>query len=73
MEEELKNLDIVNTSDKMSNKLRIVRRNDQIQKDFFSAAEYLVYAVNQYFEQDYYKKKRRRLKSANRTGYFIFS
>lgn len=42
MEMELKNLDIVNTSDQMSNSLRIVRRNNNIQKDFFSMAEYLV-------------------------------
>ena len=42
MEEELKNLDLVNTSDNMSNTLKIVRRNQKIQKDFFSMAEYLV-------------------------------
>ena len=42
MEAELKNLDIVNTSDQMSNSLKIVRRNAAIQKDFFSMAEYLV-------------------------------
>ena len=42
MEEQLKNLDIVNTSDQMSNSLKIVRRNPSIQKDFFSMAEYLV-------------------------------
>lgn len=42
MEMELKNLDIVNTSDQMSNSLKIVRRNNNIQKDFFSMGEYLV-------------------------------
>jgi hypothetical protein len=42
MEEELKNLDIINTSDQMSNTMKIVRRNSQVQKDFFSMAEYLV-------------------------------
>lgn len=42
MESELKNLDIVNTSDNMTNRLKIVRRNAAIQKDFFSAMEYLV-------------------------------
>lgn len=41
-EEELKNLDIVNTSDNLSNRLKIVRRNSNIQKDFFSMMEYLV-------------------------------
>lgn len=59
MEEELRNLDIVNTSDTLSNSLKIVRRNQSIQKDFFSMAEYLVWAVNQYIENDYYKHKRR--------------
>lgn len=60
MEEELKNLDIVNTSDKISNTLQIVRRNLNIQKDFFSMAEYLVWAVNNYIELDYYKKRRKK-------------
>lgn len=72
MEEELKNLDIVNTSDKMNNKLRIVRRNEAIQKDFFSAAEYLVYGVNQYIEADYYKRKKRNASKSNRLSAFIF-
>lgn len=59
MEAELKNLDIVNTSDQMSNSLKIVRRNAAIQKDFFSMAEYLVWAVNQYYELSYYKNRRK--------------
>jgi hypothetical protein len=42
MEEELKNLDIVDSSDKMANSLKIVRRNNKIQKDFFSMAEYAI-------------------------------
>ena len=62
MEEELRNLDIVNTSDQMSNSLKIVRRNANVQKDFFSMAEYLVWAVNQYFEMEYYKKRRSKKK-----------
>lgn len=61
-EEELKNLDIVNTSDQMSNTLKIVRRNAAIQKDFFSMMEYLIYAVNQYFELDYYKRRKNKTK-----------
>ena len=56
MEMELKNLDIVNTSDQMSNTLKIVRRNASIQKDFFSMGEYLIWGVNQYIENEYYKK-----------------
>lgn len=61
-EEELKNLDIVNTSDQMSNTLKIVRRNAAIQKDFFSMMEYLIYAVNQQFELDYYKRRKNKTK-----------
>ena len=56
MEMELKNLDIVNTSDQMSNTLKIVRRNANIQKDFFSMGEYLIWGVNQCIENEYYKK-----------------
>ena len=58
MEEELKNLIIIDTSDNVSNTLRIDRRNKKIQKDFFSAAEYGIYAVVQEFELPYYKKKK---------------
>lgn len=60
MEAELKNLDIVNTSDQMNNSMKIVRRSNTIQKDFFSMAEYLIWAVNQYFELDYYKRRSKR-------------
>lgn len=42
MEQQLKNLDILNTSDSLTNRLKIVRRNVKIQKDYFSMAEYLV-------------------------------
>lgn len=63
MEEELKNLIITDTSDNITNTMRVDRRNKKIQKDFFSAAEYLIYAVNTHIEQDYYNRKR---KKANR-------
>lgn len=63
MEAELKNLDIVNTSDQMSNTMKIIRRSESIQKDFFSMAEYLVWAVNQYFELDYYKRRSKKSRS----------
>lgn len=59
-EEELKNLDIANTSDQMSNRLKIVRRNTALQKDYFSALEYLVWAVNQCIELEYYKVRRKK-------------
>ena len=62
MEEELKNLDIANASDNLSDRLKIVRRNQSIQKDFFSAAEYLVWGVNKHFELEYYKRKRNKRK-----------
>lgn len=42
MEMELKNLDIAATSDTLSNKVKVVRRNPKIQKDYFSMAEYMV-------------------------------
>lgn len=57
MEMELKNLDIASTSDNLSNKVKVVRRNNKIQKDFFSMSEYLVWGVNQYIELEYYKNK----------------
>lgn len=68
-EEELRNLDIVNASDNLSNRLRITRRNMNIQKDFFSMFEYAVWATNQAIENDYYKTKRS--KSRNRQLVFI--
>lgn len=57
-EAELKNLDIANTSDQMASRLKIVRRNANIQKDFFSMFEYLIYGTNQAIEMDYYKRKK---------------
>lgn len=69
MEAQLKNLDIQNTSDNMSNSLKVVRRNSQTQKDFFSMAEYLVWAVNQYFEMEYYKKRKKKQKGLRTIGY----
>ena len=60
--EELKNLIIIDTSDNITNTMRVDRRNKKIQKDFFSAAEYGVYATNVYIEQNYYKKKKKKSK-----------
>lgn len=70
MEMELRNLDIINTSDQLSNTLKIVRRDTSIQKDFFSMAEYLVWAVNQYFELDYYKRRRKMSKGIRQISFF---
>ena len=72
MEAELKNLDIVNTSDQMSNTMKIVRRSESIQKDFFSMAEYLIWAVNQYFELNYYKQKSRKSRLSKNNNQRIF-
>lgn len=58
-EAELKNLDIANTSDQLANRLKIVRRNANIQKDFFSMLEYLVWGTNQAIENDYYKQRKK--------------
>ena len=63
METEMKNLDIQDTGDRVNNTIIIERRNKNIQKDFFSAAEYLVYGVQQYLELPFYFDK---AKKANR-------
>lgn len=69
-EMELRNLDIVNTSDQLSNTLKIVRRDTSIQKDFFSMMEYMVYGVNKHFELDYYKKRRKMSKGLRPISFF---
>lgn len=60
MEEELRNLIITDTSDNITNTMRVDRRDKKIQKDFFSAAEYGVAAVVSQIEQDYYKRRQRK-------------
>ena len=60
LETELKNLDIKDTSDAVNSYIVIVQRNKNIQKDFFSAAEYLVYAVGQHIEMPYYIEKKKK-------------
>jgi len=59
MEIELKNLEIVDTSDNVNKAMRIRRRDNKIQKDFFSAAEYAVYATNIHLELDHYGRNKR--------------
>lgn len=56
-EEELKNLDFKQDLAN-ENMIKVIKRNDKIEKDFFSAAEYLIYAVVQEIELPYYKKKK---------------
>lgn len=60
MENELKNLEVTDTSDNVNKAMRIRRRNPKIQKDFFSATEYAVYAVNTHIEIEHYSRNRRR-------------
>jgi hypothetical protein len=55
----LKNLEIVDTSDNINRSMRIKRRDPKVQKDFFSAAEYAVYASNLHLELDYYTRNRK--------------
>lgn len=62
-EQQFKNLDIVDTSDKVTKTMQIGRRSAKIQKDFFSASEYLVYGTNQVLEMNYYKKRRQKKNS----------
>jgi hypothetical protein len=59
MELELKNLEVIDTSDNVNKAMRIRRRDNKIQKDFFSATEYAVYATNVNLELDFYGKNRR--------------
>ena len=56
LQTELENLDFKQdvANEKM---IKVIRRNDKIQKDFFSAAEYGIYAVVQEIEIPYYKKR----------------
>lgn len=64
LEEEMKNLDIVDTIDNMNFQvIRVSRRNKKIQKDFFSAAEYGVYGVHEYLEVPHFANKRKKKRS----------
>ena len=64
MELELKNLEVQDTSDNVNKAMRIKRRDSKIQKDFFSAAEYAIYATNLHRELDYYGKLGKKTKKA---------
>lgn len=65
MELELRNIEVVDTQDNMNKTMKIRRKDNSIQKDFFSAAEYAIYGVNQAIEMDYYKKRRHKKKTAS--------
>ena len=64
MESELKNLEVIDTSDNITKTMKIRRRDSKIQKDFFSAAEYGIYGTNQYLELKYYNDNRKKKGSA---------
>lgn len=60
-EEQMKNLQVVNTIDKENaNVMRVIRRNVAIQKDHFSAAEFTLYGAHKHLELAYYKNKSRK-------------
>lgn len=56
-EVQFRNLDILEDNSVGSRIVKISRRNQAIQKDFFSALEYLVYGTNQQLELSYYKNR----------------
>lgn len=64
MEVELKNLEIVDTSDNVNRSMRIRRRDPKVEKDFFSATEYAIYAVNLHIELEHYGRGARSTYSA---------
>jgi len=69
MEAELKNLEVVDVSDSINRAMKIRRRNPKIQKDFFSATEYAVYAVNTHIELEHYSRNNR--KKGNAEDYVL--
>lgn len=69
MQEELLNLDVAEISENGSTVLRVKRRNTAIQKDFFSAISYGVYAIHKEKELGFYKRK----DSKNRKAFFFIS
>lgn len=70
MEQELRNLIVTDTSDNINSTMKVERRDQKIQKDFFSAAEYLIYGVNQQIEQPYYKRNAKK-KNTLTKAFFI--
>jgi len=64
LEEEMRNLDIVDVTDNLNQSIiRVKRRNQKVQKDYFSASEYGIYAVHQFIEVPYFVKKRKKKRS----------
>jgi hypothetical protein len=69
LQQELLNLDIAEVSENGASVLRVKRRNPAIQKDFFSAMSYGIYAVHKEYELSYYKKKNK----DTRKAFFMFT
>ena len=61
--EEFLNLDVKEISDSGTPGLRVIRRNNQIQKDCFSAFSYAVYGVHLNFELAHYKARNSKRRS----------
>lgn len=59
IQEELLNLDVVEIIDTGKPALKVSRRNNMIQKDFFSAFSYAIWGVHEHIEGPYYKKNAR--------------
>lgn len=70
LQEELLNLDIKEIGTGSGSTLRVTRRNPAIQKDFFSSAEYAMYAAHVYFELPYYKKRIRQQQGFDISAYY---
>lgn len=61
LEEEMRNLDIKDVSDRVNpNALLVIRRNRKIQKDYYSSISYGIYGVHHHIEVPYYTNKRRK-------------
>lgn len=70
LEEEMRNLDIKDVSDRMNpNTLLVKQRNKKIEKDFYSAASYGIYGIHTYIEVPHYSKRRR--SSSNLADFII--
>lgn len=65
LEEELLNLDVVEVNDNGSRALKVKRRNNKIQKDFFSALSYGIYVVHENNEIAYYNKRKRKVRGGD--------
>lgn len=70
LEEEMRNLDIKDVSDRVNpNSLLVVRRNRKIEKDYYSSLSYGIFGVHTHIEVPYYSKKRR--KKSNIADYIM--